>query len=68
MYRCSIAAGRGEIAISVFIVIIAPLNLVLDFEFVERGVYAHAAKCVEWYAAFGIRVISQLRSKPKRAS
>jgi uncharacterized YccA/Bax inhibitor family protein len=48
--------GPWGIAISVFIVIIAALNLILDFDFVETGVYAGAAKYMEWYGAFGIMV------------
>jgi uncharacterized YccA/Bax inhibitor family protein len=48
--------GRWGITISVFIVIVAALNLILDFDFVETGVYAGAAKYMEWYGAFGIMV------------
>ncbi len=48
--------GPWGIAISVFIVIIAALNLILDFDFVETGVHAGAAKYMEWYGAFGIMV------------
>ena len=48
--------GPWGIAISVFIVIVAALNLILDFDFVETGVYAGAAKYMEWYGAFGIMV------------
>ena len=35
---------------------IAALNLVLDFDFIERGVQAGAPKYMEWYGAFGILV------------
>ncbi len=48
--------GPWGIAISVFIVIVAALNLVLDFDFVETGVEEGAAKYMEWYSAFGIMV------------
>jgi uncharacterized YccA/Bax inhibitor family protein len=48
--------GPWGIAISVFIVIIAALNLILDFDFVETGVRTGAAKYMEWYGAFGIMV------------
>jgi len=41
---------------SVFVVIIAALNLVLDFDFIERGAAAAAPKYMEWYAAFGLMV------------
>ncbi len=44
------------IGISVFIVIIAALNLVLDFDFIEKGAEAGAPKYMEWYAAFGLLV------------
>jgi len=45
-----------SIGISVFIVIIASLNLVLDFDFIENGVEAGAPKYMEWFAAFGLMV------------
>ena len=32
------------------------LNLVLDFDFIERGAQASAPKYMEWYAAFGLMV------------
>lgn len=48
--------GIIGIGISVFIVIIAALNLVLDFDFIERGASSGAPKFMEWYAAFGLMV------------
>jgi uncharacterized YccA/Bax inhibitor family protein len=50
--------GSGLIGIgfSLFVVAIASLNLVLDFDFVEQGVSQGAPKYMEWYAAFGIMV------------
>jgi uncharacterized YccA/Bax inhibitor family protein len=48
--------GPWGIAISVLIVIVAALNLILDFDFVETGVHGGAAKYMEWYGAFGIMV------------
>ncbi len=50
--------GSGFIGIgfSLFVVAIAALNLVLDFDFIERGVQAGAPKYMEWYGAFGIIV------------
>jgi uncharacterized YccA/Bax inhibitor family protein len=50
--------GSGLIGIgfSLFVVTIAALNLVLDFDFVEQGVAYGAPKYMEWYAAFGIMV------------
>lgn len=44
------------IGISVFIVIIAALNLVLDFDFIENGAQQGAPKYMEWYGAFGLTV------------
>ncbi len=44
------------IGISLFIVIIAALNLVLDFAFIERSSEAGLPKYMEWYGAFGLMV------------
>src|SRR5271154_662708 len=69
--------GSGPIGIgfSVVVVIVASLNLVLDFDFIESGVRAGAPKYMEWYAAFGLmvtliwlyfeilRLLSKLRSR-----
>jgi len=44
------------IGFSVFVVIIAALNLVLDFDFIETGVTARAPKYMEWYGAFALLV------------
>ena len=49
-------AGPIGIAFSVFVVIIAALNLVLDFDFIENAVTAGAPKYMEWYGAFGLMV------------
>jgi uncharacterized YccA/Bax inhibitor family protein len=49
-------SGLIGIGFSVFVVIIAALNLVLDFDFIERGVQSGAPKHMEWYAAFGLLV------------
>jgi uncharacterized YccA/Bax inhibitor family protein len=50
--------GSGLIGIlfSLFVVVIAALNLVLDFDFIENGAAAGAPKFMEWYAAFGLLV------------
>jgi uncharacterized YccA/Bax inhibitor family protein len=50
------ASGWIGIGFSLFVVAIASLNLVLDFDFVEQGVAYGAPKYMEWYAAFGIMV------------
>ena len=44
------------IGFSVFVVVIASLNLVLDFDFIESGAERGAPKHMEWYAAFGLLV------------
>ena len=44
------------IAFSLFVVVIAALNLVLDFDFIENGAAHGAPKYMEWYAAFGLMV------------
>lgn len=50
------ASGPIGIGISIFIVIIASLNLILDFDFIETGVRQGAPKYMEWYGAFGLIV------------
>ena len=50
------SSGPFGIAFSAFVVIIAALNLVLDFDFIENGVERGAPKHMEWYAAFGLLV------------
>jgi uncharacterized YccA/Bax inhibitor family protein len=45
-----------SIGISLFIVIIASLNLVMDFDFIEEGAEKGAPKYMEWYGAFGLLV------------
>ncbi|HWF39584.1 MAG TPA: Bax inhibitor-1/YccA family protein [Candidatus Acidoferrales bacterium] len=49
-------AGAIGIGFSVFVVIIASLNLVLDFDFIENGARAGVPKYMEWYGAFGLMV------------
>ncbi len=50
--------GNGLIGIgfSAFVVVIAAMNLVLDFDFIESGVERGAPKYMEWYAGFGLLV------------
>ena len=45
-----------SIGISLVIIIIASLNLVLDFDFIEEGAENGAPKYMEWYGAFGLLV------------
>jgi uncharacterized YccA/Bax inhibitor family protein len=68
-------AGVLGIGISVFVVIVAALNLILDFDLIERGAQAGAPKYMEWYGAFALmvtliwlyleilRLLSKLRSR-----
>ncbi|GGF33722.1 membrane protein [Halobacillus andaensis] len=48
------SSGAIGIGVSIFIVAIAALNLVLDFDFIERGAKRGAPKYMEWYGAFGL--------------
>jgi uncharacterized YccA/Bax inhibitor family protein len=48
--------GTFGILFSAFVVVIAALNLVLDFDFIESGVEQGAPKYMEWYGAFGLMV------------
>jgi len=45
-----------SIGISLVIVIVAAMNLVLDFDFIETGAEQGAPKYMEWYGAFGLMV------------
>ena len=49
------SSGIG-IGFSVIVVVIAALNLVLDFDLIESGVKAGAPKYMEWYGAFALVV------------
>lgn len=49
-------SGLVGIGFSVVVIIIAALNLVLDFDFIETGQDKGAPKYMEWYAAFGLMV------------
>jgi uncharacterized YccA/Bax inhibitor family protein len=63
------------IGFSLFVVVIAALNLIIDFDFIERGAAGGAPKFMEWYGAFGLlvtlvwlyleilRLLSKLRSR-----
>lgn len=68
------SSGPLGIGFSLFVVVIAALNLVLDFDFIEKGAEIGAPKYMEWYAAFGLMVtlvwlyieILRLLSKTRR--
>jgi len=49
-------AGPIGILISVAIVAVAALNLVLDFDLIERGAAGGAPRYMEWYGAFALMV------------
>ena len=49
-------SGWLGIGFSAFVVVIAALNLVLDFDFIEQGAQSNQAKYMEWYAGFGLIV------------
>jgi uncharacterized YccA/Bax inhibitor family protein len=69
--------GNGLVGIgfSIFVVVLAALNLVLDFDIIERGAAGGAPKYMEWYGAFALlvtlvwlymeilRLLSKLRSR-----
>jgi len=67
--------GLLGIGFSMFVVGIAALNLVLDFDFIEEGVEAGLPKHMEWFGAFSLmvtlvwlyleilRLLSKLRSR-----
>lgn len=68
-------AGIVGIGFSLLVVGIASSNLLLDFDFIERGVEMRAPRYMEWFGAFGLmvtliwlylellRLLSKLRSR-----
>ncbi len=48
--------GWLGIGISVVVVIVAAMNLVLDFDYIEQAAKNGAPKYCEWYAAYGLMV------------
>ncbi len=64
-----------SIAINAVIIVIAALNLILDFDFIEQGSSMNMPKYMEWYAAFGLiltiiwlyleilRILSKIKSR-----
>jgi len=49
-------SGPLGIGFSLFVIVIASFNLVLDFDFIEKGAKSGAPKYMEWYGAFGLIV------------
>ena len=72
--------GSGPVGIifSLVVVVVAALNLILDFAFIEQGASQGAPKYMEWYSAFGLmvtlvwlylemlRLLSKLRGDDRR--
>mgnify|MGYP000704674917 CR=1 FL=1 len=50
------SSGLMGIGFSLFVVAIASMNLVLDFDFIEKGASMGVPKYMEWYGAFGLLV------------
>lgn len=50
------SSGAMGVLISVVIVGVAALNLILDFDFIERGSQNNLPSYMDWYAAFGLMV------------
>lgn len=49
-------SSTASIVVSGIIVVVAALNLILDFDFIQSGVAGGAPKYMEWYGAFGLMV------------
>ena len=49
-------ASLMSVGFSLVVVVIAALNLVLDFDFIEEGAEKGTPKYMEWYGAFGLLV------------
>jgi uncharacterized YccA/Bax inhibitor family protein len=50
------SSGTFGILFSVFVVVVAALNLILDFDFIQKGERYGAPKHMEWYGAFALMV------------
>lgn len=50
------SSSNAGIAISAGVCIVAALNLIIDFDFIERGAQNLLPKDYEWYGAFGLMV------------
>lgn len=49
-------SGTFGIIFSVIVVLVAALNLLLDFDFIDKTAQSGAPKVFEWYGAFGLMV------------
>ncbi len=52
----SLFTGTSGIVVGAIIVVVAALNYLLDFDFIEKSTKAKAPKQFEWYGAFGLMV------------
>lgn len=50
------SATNGGIIFSVVVVVIAALNLIIDFDFIEQGALRMYPKKYEWFGAFGLLI------------
>jgi uncharacterized YccA/Bax inhibitor family protein len=50
------SGGTFGIVINLVIIGVAALNLILDFDFIEKGAQMRAPRYMEWYGAFGLMV------------
>jgi uncharacterized YccA/Bax inhibitor family protein len=50
------SSGPVGILVNIAIIVIAALNLIIDFDFIEKGSRMEAPKYIEWYGAFGLMV------------
>ncbi|MET0566282.1 MAG: Bax inhibitor-1/YccA family protein [Acidimicrobiia bacterium] len=48
--------GTGALVFSILVVIVAALNLLLDFSVIEHGIATGAPRAFSWFAAFGLMV------------
>ena len=48
--------GTGALVFSIVVVIIAAMNLLLDFSVIENGIRSGAPRSLSWFAAFGLMV------------
>ena len=48
--------GLIGIGFSLFVIVIAALNLALDFDLIEKGAQSGAPKWMEWFGAFALLV------------
>lgn len=50
------SSGTLGILVSAVIIVVAALNLIIDFDYIEKAVQRHFPKDHEWFGAFGLMV------------